>query len=215
MKLFHPCTTICLSGQTGAGKTSWVYKFMQEAADLYTEHPPVKYLYCYGCYQNTFDKMEQEFPNLTLHEGVPSRETIEAFADGEHNVVLLDDLMNEVVKNEHMETLFTQWAHHKKLTVIFICQNLFVQGRHSRSIGLNVHVQVLFRNMRGGSQIASLGRELYPRRSQVLIDAYRDATSRPFGYLIIDMSPYSCDQYRLRTNIFTDEGPTVVYVPRQ
>lgn len=159
--------------------------------------------------------MEQEFPNLTLHEGIPTRETIESFADGLHNAILLDDLMMQVVKNENMELLFTQGAHHKKLTVIFINQNIFAQGRHARSIALNTHVLVLFRNMRGGSQITALGKEMYPRNTHVLTDAFTDATSRQFGYLIIDMSPFSCEQYRLRTNIFSDEGPTIVYIPRQ
>lgn len=139
--------------------------------------------------------MEQEFQNFTLHEGIPSQETLESFVDGCHNAVILDDLMMQVVKNENMEKLFTQGAHHRKLTVISINQNVFAQGRHAQTIALNTHVLVLFRNMRGGSQITSLGKELYPGQSQVLIEAFKDATLRSFGYLIIDMSPFSRDEY--------------------
>lgn len=119
MKLFHACTKNCLSGQTSSGKTTWVYKLLQQAEDLFTAAPG-KILHCYGVYQSAYDQMEQEFHNLTLHEGIPLQETLESFVDGCHNAVILDDLMMQVVKNENMEKLFTQGAHHRKLPILSI-----------------------------------------------------------------------------------------------
>ena len=43
--------------------------------------------------------------------------------------------------------------------------------------------------------------------------AFADATSLPFGYLVVDMSPHSEDTYRLRTHVFPGEDP-IVYVPK-
>ncbi|CAC5391246.1 unnamed protein product [Mytilus coruscus] len=48
---------------------------------------------------------------------------------------------------------------------------------------------------------STLGRQLYPARSRVLVESYEDASSIPYGYLIVYMSPHSNDTYRLREKI--------------
>uniref|UniRef100_K1QP85 Uncharacterized protein n=1 Tax=Magallana gigas TaxID=29159 RepID=K1QP85_MAGGI len=44
-------------------------------------------------------------------------------------------------------------------------------------------------------------------------EAYDKATSIPFGYLVVDMSPGTEDKYRLRTRILPNED-TIVYLPK-
>ncbi len=61
------------------------------------------------------------------------------------------------------------------------------------------------------TQIATLGRQIFPRKSGILVEAYQDTTKRPFGYLIVDSVPYAEDDYRLRMNVFVGEDP-VIYV---
>ena len=41
-----------------------------------------------------------------------------------HMVIILDDLMCEVVQSPVVQSLFTEGSHHKKITVIFLLQNL-------------------------------------------------------------------------------------------
>ena len=72
---------------------------------------------------------------------------------------------------------------------------------------------MMMKNVRDVSQVASLGRQLFPGRSKILTSAFADATSLPFGYLVVDMSPDSEDTYRLRTCVFPGEDP-IVYVPK-
>ena len=172
--------------------------------------PPIKILYCYGVYQDLYDVMEKEIPIIEFHEGLPSQEDITELS-GRHSVVVLDDLMSQVVNNKDAELLFTQGAHHKKMTVIFISQNLFSQGKCARTIALNTHYLVLFRNFRDSSQIVHLGQQLYPQKHwHGFVEAYGDATRHAYGYLLIDMSPHSYADSRLRTRIFPGEN-TVVY----
>lgn len=173
-------------------------------------------MYCYGVHQTMFDRMEVEVPNFTLHERLPTKDTLDAFcSEGHHKVILLDDLMMDVVSNVEMEKLFTQGAHHRNLTVIFLTQNMYAKGKNAKTIALNTHVLVLFKSMRSGGQISHLSRELYPSRGKVLVDAYNDDVSKAYGYLVIDLSPHApCDQHRLRTHIFPDKWPLIVYVPR-
>lgn len=207
---FQPCSSMCISGQTGSGKTRFVYRLLTHLDEMYVKEPPKRILYCYGIHQPLLDEMEQHISNLKLHHGIPSNETIQDLtSDRQHTLIVLDDLMHRVVQDVDMELLFTQGCHHRRLSVIFITQNIFPRGSKSRTIALNTYYLVLMKNMRNASQISMLGRQLYPGRSKLLIDAYTDATKQAFGYLVVDTSPQGNDKYRLRTNIFPEEEPTV------
>lgn len=57
---------------------------------------------------------------------------------------------------------------------------------------------------------------MYPGNVGHFLESYADATSKPFGYLLVDSSPSLDDeQLRLRTLIFPDDKPgEIVYAPR-
>ena len=154
--------------------------------------------------------MERLLPDFELHRGLPSLQKIEEFAGGEHGLIILDDLMYEVLGSKTVELLFTQGCHHRNLSVIFLTQNIYGQGKSARTIALNCWYMVLFKNIRGTSQIQTLGRQLFPGKSRVLTEAFEDATKEPFGYLLVDLTPRGKDAYRLRTRIFRQED-IVVY----
>jgi hypothetical protein len=54
---------------------------------------------------------------------------------------------------------------------------------------------------------------MYPGKGHFLIEAFKDATSKAFGYLLIDLKPDTDEKYRVRTGIFNDELQ-YVYVPK-
>lgn len=203
-----------VSGATGSGKTMWVYRLLQHLPDMYVEEPPVETMYCYGIHQPLFDEMETTLPNFRLHQGVPSAEELDQFtSDHQHRLIILDDLMQQVVKNDQMELLFTQGCHHRRLSVIFLTQNILPQGKNSRTIALNTWYLVLLKNMRAASQVMFLGRQIFPGKTNYLVEAYDDCMKTPHGYLMVDLSPHANDQYRVRTNIFPGEFP-FVYLPK-
>jgi len=78
-----------------------------------------------------------------------------------------------------------------------------------RTISLNSHYMVLFKNPRDAGQFSILARQMYPSGSKSAEEAYRDAAERPFGYLFVDLKPQQDEQYRLRTNIFPGEDQYV------
>lgn len=98
-----------------------------------------------------------------------------------------------------MELLITQGCNHRRLSVVFITQSLFPKGSKSRTIALNTFYLILMKNASDASQISMLGRQLYPGCSSLLVEAYRDATKQPFGYLVVDTTPRGEDKYRLRS----------------
>ena len=202
-----------ISGATGSGKTRWVYRLLQNLSGMYVKEPPVETLYCYGIHQPLFDEMESTLPNFTLHLGLPtSDELAEYTKDGRHRLVILDDLMQSVIKNDDMELVFTQGCHHRRLSVIFISQNLMPQGKNSRNIALNTWYLVLLKSLRDVNQIAYLGRQIFPGKKNYLTEAYEESM-KDQGYLMIDLSPHADDQLRVRTRIFPNEDP-VIWLPK-
>jgi len=210
---FEGPTTFSLSGSTRSGKTTWLYRLLSHTSEMFPQNPPQQILYCYGVWQDMFEEMERHIKNISFHHGLPSHAQIENLSsNNSHNIIVLDDLMNEVVKNSDIELLFTRGAHHKKLTVIYLNQNLFCQGKNAKSINLNCHYLVLFHNLRDNSQIKRLGQQIFPGEGEVLVQAYKDCMQESFGYLVIDLSPGSDPKHRLRSKVFPGED-TRIYLP--
>lgn len=165
---------------------------------------PAKILYCYGEYQPIFAK----YPNVIFNEGLPD---VTQFDGKESVLLIIDDLMNET--NESVSAIFTKISHHRNVSVVYITQNMFPKNKHARTISLNSHYMILFKNPRDAGQFAVLARQMYPSGSKFAIEAFKDATGAPFGYLLIDMKPDTDEKHRLRTNIFPGEL-TYVYIKK-
>ena len=89
----------------------------------------------------------------------------------QNNLVIIDDLMREASENTTVLDVFTKGSHHRNTSIIILTQNLFNKGKHSRTISLNSHYIVLFKNPRDASQISHLARQMYPKNSKFLEEA--------------------------------------------
>lgn len=190
----HPFTAV-IAGPTGCGKTVFTFKFITEAKTLISP-PPEKIIYCYGEYQDSFN----DFPSVEFHEGLPD---IKNFDGRERILLIMDDLMSET--NDSISNIFTKGSHHRNLSVVYLTQNLFYKSKQNRTMSLNTHYIVLFKNPRDVTQITTLARQMYPGSGKFLIEAFKDATSKAYGYLLIDLKPQTDERVRIRTNIFSDE----------
>lgn len=107
--------------------------------------------------------------------------------------------------------LFTKDSHHRNITVIFMSQDMFPKGKFSKTISRNAHYIIAFKNPRDQLGVRSLTRQAFPQEFKDLLNVYRDATERLYGYFMFDLRPNSSDQERLKTNLLRDEGYTTVY----
>ena len=205
---FTSGSPIMICGPTGSGKTFFVFQLLKN--DMFTKKIS-KILYCYGVYQDFYDTMLLSLPNIIFHEGVPAYDDINQLNDGEFNIIILDDLMEKIIKNIDTQNLFTKYCHHYNITTVFVTQNIFAQGPCSRNINLNTHILVLFANKRDESQIHILAKQLFPGNKKGFIEAFEDATQERFGYLVVDCDPSSPNTFKLRTNIFPGER-TISYL---
>ena len=74
-----------------------------------------------------------------------------------------------------------------------------------RNISLNAHYIVLFKWPRDGQQISILARQVKLGRVQEFMKSYDKATSRPHGYLMLDLKLTTDDEQRLKNNILPGE----------
>jgi len=195
-KLHHPFTAV-VAGFTGSGKSEWVLRLIDHANEI-IEPPPSRVWYCYSEFQSTFNNYRQ----IHFHEGLPDMSEA-AFDGSESTLLILDDLMAET--NLLVANVFTKISHHRNVSVVYLTQNLFDKNKYARTISLNAHYLALFKNPQDATQFATLAREMYPYASKFAIEAYKDATSAPYGYLLIDLKPDHGDRCRLRTNVFPGE----------
>ena len=72
-------------------------------------------------------------------------------------------------------------------------------------MSLNTHYNIIFKNPRDERQFRCLASQMHPGNSDWLIGAFKDATSRPHGYLVLDHHPDSGDDKRVLTNILPGE----------
>ena len=147
-------------------------------------------------YQDIFDK----HPLIQFHEGLPD---LNIFDGKERTLLIIDDLMSET--DDRVTKIFTKISHHRNASVLNLTQNLFYKGKHTRTISLNAHYLVLFKNVRDSTQIANLSRQMFPGKSNFMLEAFKDATMVPFGYLLVDLRPDTDERCRLRTGIFPGE----------
>lgn len=209
-----PCT-IMVSGGTGCGKTYFINRLLEKADDMFTASTS-KIIYAYSIHQPIFTEMERKIPNLNLFKGLPTKEDIEYWSEdaSQHIVLVLDDLMNALTVDKDILHLFTVDSHHRNISCIFITQNLYPPGKYARTISLNCHYVILFRCLRDKKQISIFGSQAFPDKLAFFKDAFEKATSKSYGYLLVDFSPHTQDlTYQLRSNIF-DDNNILVYIPK-
>ena len=184
-----------ISGPSGSGKTCFVVKLLENAKQMISPHPS-RIIWHYGQWQSTYDSIQ----GVEFKQGPPSDDDIQTY---NNSLLIIDDLMSECATLS--SNIFTKFSHHLKISVVYILQNLFVQSKNQRSISLNSGYIVLFKNPRDFSQAIFLARQVSPYNTNIVVEAFLDATERPHSYLMFDFLQSTPDTHRMRTDIFPDE----------
>ena len=195
-------------GPSQSGKTTFV-KSVIINRELLFHSVPKRVLWYYGIYQANLHNELRYQHHVHTQQGLPNAADIK-----KGDLIILDDLMQESQLSKNISSIFTRLAHHQSFFVIFISQNiyLFASGKEYRTQSLNTHYFVLFKNPRDKSQIQFLARQVEPNKSKSVIDVYHSATSRPHGYLFVDLTQECPDEYRFRTNILPyDSQPMIIF----
>jgi hypothetical protein len=190
----HPFTSI-IAGPTGCGKSSWINKLLNNQRKIIPR--PEKIYWCYSEWQSLYEKVY----GVEFVEGLLDVDKLDKKIC---NLIIIDDLMGE--KDESLTNLFTKGSHHRNTSVLYITQNIFEQHKDSRTISLNAQYMIAFKNPRDPSQINHLAKQIFPSNSEYMLDAFLKATRNEYGYLFIDLTQTTPDDYRLRTSVFGRPG---------
>ena len=118
------------------------------------------------------------------------------------NLLIFDDLMTEAKCEQRIADFFTKGSHHRNISIVYLTQNLFPQGKACRDIALNTQYLMLFNNPIDRQQVATLARRIYPSTSAIFMKRFEQATSRPYGHLVVYLKSSTPEQDRLHTDIF-------------
>ena len=126
----------------------------------------------------------------------------------------VDDLMDEGSHDKRVLDLFTKHSHHQNVTVLYLCQDMFPVGKYAKSISRNAHYIVAFKNPRDQLGVRNVLLQSFPTTWKDSLETFHEATTRPYGYLVLDLHPASSDQQRLLSHLLKDEGWTRTYQKR-
>ena len=199
MTFKHPFSMV-VSGPSGSGKSVWTKKLLLSSL---IQPSPERIIWCYGQWQPLYDNIRKRIPRIEFVNGIPDHLNDQHYIDvSKRNVLVFDDLMTEAKCDQRIADLFTKGSHHRNISVVYLTQNLFPQGKACRDIILNTQYMVLFNNPIDRQQVATLARRIYPSTSAVFMKRFERATSYPYGHLVIDLKSDTAEKDRLHTEIF-------------
>ena len=196
---------ITLVGPSDSGKTYLIH----ERLKVGTFQPTFEKIYVFYQHpQPLYDLMQKEIDNLEFVEGVHFEFINCLKNNGTKYLLIFDDSCAENCNSKEFVDISSA-GKHRGFSTINIKHNIFHQSKLGRDVDLqNTHI-VLFKSARDVHQVATLSVQLGFRST--LVDWYRDATSAPFGHLLIDLSPRTDDRLRYCTN--SGQIPSKFYVP--
>ena len=100
-------------------------------------------------------------PHIEFVKGIPAALEQDSYFDvNKRNLIVFDDQMIDASEDKRIMNLFNLGSYHGNLSVIYIVQNLFHHETGSRSISLNSHYLVLFKNPRDKLQVLTLVKQM-------------------------------------------------------
>ena len=191
--------TCMVAGGSGSGKSTLITAIITNLAKA-LDRIPDQIVIAYSRMQPLYEEMERAAPcPVSFVAGLD-----EEFKTVPNTLLIIDDLQG----TKHTRTIgqwFTKNSHHYDTSVFYLVQNVFDKAPEHRTISLNAHYIIAFKNPRDTSQITHLAKQVYPHAPRVLVDAYKKATHKAHGYLVLDFRQDTDDLYRLREGVFADD----------
>ena len=200
----HP-TTIQVSGPSRCGKTRLVLRILEKQV---IQPFPTRILWVYSEWQKDYKEAAFIYPHIEFVQGWQD-DIYDRIKPNERNLLIVDDQMDEAGSSKTLTKLFTKGSHHRNLTILYLLQNMYNSGSSQRTVSLNSHYNVVFRNSRDASQFRTLAHQMHPGNAKWLIQAFDDATSEPYGYLVLDHHPESDKDKRVVSKILPGEQLTI------
>ena len=192
---------LLISGSSGSGKTHLVSRMISNIDECSDKQPSNIHIF--------FNHMQEIYNDIKSNSSCPvffhtEPPTVDFKCDN-GSLIIFDDLQGERETTEIIREFFTRRSHHEDLSICYICQSLFEKSPSHRVISLNSTYLIIFNSPRDQSQIMHLSNQIYPGArnflGSVTSTIVRDSGTRG-SYLLIDLSPDTPENFRLRNTLF-------------
>ncbi len=162
------------------------------------------------------ETLRSECDFIEIVEGLPDINSLNLAAEKtSHKLLIMDDLMSQAFSSSNILELVTSTSHHSNISVVMICQSIFLPAKHRLTLVRNCSEKVLFHNKVDHNQLNVLSRHINPSKPNLLKECfdfiYRNTSKSDLKYVLIDASPLSELPYNacLRTFIFPEKDGKV------
>ena len=125
----HP-TKIQVSGLTRWGKTRLVRRILEEQL---IQPFATCIIWVYSEWQPDYDLIQEGYSGIEFRKGWHD-EIFDSLSPEKRNILVLDDQLIVASSSSSVADRFTKGSHHKNLTVIYLVQIVYNQGKGQRTI---------------------------------------------------------------------------------
>jgi len=197
-------------GPAGSGKTRLIGRMIVNQEKIFSPSFD-KIIYFYKHYQQYYGTIltdcQSKHVDIEFIQGLEWNFLQKAEAQKKRILLVLDDLLDEAAQSKDFLALVVA-GRHRNVHLMVLRHNLFQRTKNSKTIDLNVTQIILFKSPRDSEQIGVLGRQLGERHATM--EAYKRATQKPFGHLMIDLDVRSSKSLRYSSNCSVDV-PSIFY----
>ena len=206
-----PHCFISIVGPGGCGKTQLVSQMLQNQRKIFKPSFD-KILYFYNHFQDHYQSLllgaSDDRTSIEFHQGLQRYAVDKCEAQKMRTLVVIDDLYQDACEDKAFLSLVVA-GRHRNIHLMILKHNLYQPAKNSKTIDLNVTQMILFKSPRDIEQIGVLGRQMGDR--QLLLEAYKRATLRPFGHLLIDLDSQVDPKLKYSTDC-SGNKPSVFYI---
>ena len=178
--------------RSGSGKTFRTCSILQAKEHMIEDGAAIRnVVFCYAAWQPIYERLKQTGIVTKFVGRNPSSQEfvdlVKDYRDCGGSIVVIDDFMSQI--NQDMVDIVTVQSRHYNTTTFILFQSLFPPNKLARQISLNVKYIHAHKNPRENAQMQILARQLSPRDSRWIVDAYHHVTSTPHSCFLIGSHP--------------------------
>ena len=197
-----------------SGKTWLTCQLLANLSSI-TKKTPEKIVYVFSIWQKKLTEIRQlNLVDYFLQVGDDLEQRLKIVLDKTPNsLVIFDDLMLAKTNLGYISSLFAIGGRHSQMSMIFICQRLYLNDENIRIIRENSDYYILFKNPTNVNAVSYLGRQL-ASDSTLVSKIYESATEKPHSYLFINVTQNSSPQTQFLSEIFDRSHVVTTFIKK-
>lgn len=206
---FPSGATHLMVGPSASGKTFRTAQILRFKDFIIENGNEIKNIvFCYAAWQPEYQKLKEEGIVTKWVNKMPTNEEFISFTKPYLNcggsICVIDDFMSDI--NKDLDEIVRVTSRHMRTSTFILFQSLFPIHKLARQISLNVKFLHIHKNPRENAQIQHLARQLMPQEYKWIVQAYHEATQKPFSCFLIDLTQMREGYLRYRSDYLPGEN---------